>query len=179
MAIFIAGVIMSFGCAGQKAAQQTARVLVGQTLTMEQDINQKIAAETQFVTNSTQLLQEAAERESFTSEQLQLSVSASAFASQTINSSKTITGDDIAAFLISETEKTWATSSNVLAQANADIDSLNSTIQQLNAKMTQLKSVRTTLESLQMDTGLFAHGQELLSFVNQVKSGVTNQATKK
>jgi len=164
------------GCAGREAAQRTARLTIGQTLRLEEEINKKKAEEQKYYKNAAVTLSEAVERQAFALEQQELDRESQDFARRIIAADKTPTPSDLREFIEQSTIHVWTARSNFLAQGRAETQALFENLKKLEDKLAVLKEVRRNLEELQKEPDVTTRGQELIEFVKQVKEGAESKA---
>lgn len=169
----IGGLLFS-GCAGQKAAQSTARILVGQTARLSAEINAAIKAEETNYNAAALILGRTSRREVSLMQDEVIIRSGQDFA-RAVMASKSVSDSDIRDLIEKSVREASATRKEALARTAAETDALTSSLKKLQAKTDALDAVRKELESLQKESSLETQGQELFDWSKKVVDGVKPQ----
>ena len=164
-------VLLFAGCAGQKAAQGTARILVGQTTRLNSEINAAIKVEETNYNSATLILGRSADRE-IPLVQDEAVIRAGQDFARAVTQLDTVTDADIRDFFENAARDTWATRRDALAKADADTKAFIARLQKLQAKGDELDGVRKVLESLQKESSVETQGQELYDWSKKLVDGV-------
>ncbi len=163
--------LLAAGCAGQKTAQGTARILVGQTAKLSSEIASAIKVEESNYNSAALILGRSANREVGLLQDESVIRSGQDFARAVINS-KSISDADIRDLFEKFTRDAATIRKEALARTVAETEALTTSLQKLQAKTDALDAVRKGLEPLQKESSTEIQGQELYDWSKKVIDGV-------
>jgi hypothetical protein len=159
------------GCAGQKAAASTARILVGQTTKLNAEINNAVRSEETNYNSAVLILGRSSARNVMLIQDDAVIRSSQDFA-RAVLGSKTISDADVRDLLEKATREAWVARKEALARSAAETEALTTSLKKLQAKSDALDGVRKGLESLQKDPSTETEGRELYDWTKKVINGV-------
>ncbi len=166
------------GCAGQKESQAAARATLGETVRYEQEVDAKIAAENAFYEQENELLTEAANHISQTSE---LNIENSAMA-ELVAKIEAENGNGQAPE-ISQFARNLVTAIRAkeieAAQYSRQVASASSSLQSLDMQKAGLTAVRNDLEQLQAGPSTKQQLQSWIEFGKAVQKEAASEPSGK
>jgi hypothetical protein len=159
------------GCAGQKAARGTARILVGQTTKLSSEIDAAIKVEETNYNSAVLILGRSSSREIGLVQDDAVIRSAQDFA-RAVLASKAVSDADIRDLLEKSVRDAWAVRKETLARTASETEALTASLKKLQAKTEALDGVRKGLESLQKEPSTETQGQELYDWSKKLVDGV-------
>ncbi len=166
------------GCAGQGAARNTARILVGQMSKIETDVSSAIKKEEASYEDADRILKEANGRTSSLIENEGVIRASQDFARMVQTSKTPLMDADIRDFLERSTNQIWIIRKESLEKELVQTEVLAVGLIKLEAQKDKLRSARTILEELQKEPSASVQGEELYSWSRKVVDDVKPNETK-